>query len=103
MRKLVDGKLYDTDEAEEVARYRHGLQGDFSHYKEALYRTDAGRWFIAGKGNAKTKYANTTPDGMKGPGSDIRPLSDDDAFAWLERHDKIGAAQDHFPDHIEPA
>jgi len=104
MQKLINGKLYDTDHAEKIASYSTGgSTSDFDFYREALYRTESGRWFLHGQGHAKTKYASTTSDGMKGWGSDIRALSEEQAFEWCQRKDRIDAAQEYFADYIEKA
>ena len=104
MKKLIDGKLYDTDSAEQVAHYSTGgSTSDFKYFEETLHRTEAGRWFLAGEGHGMTQYASTTPGGMKGWGSDIRALSEDEAYAWLERRGYVQKAQEHFADRIEPA
>jgi len=104
MEKLIDGKLYDTENAERVASWSTGgSRSDFSYMEEALYRTDNDRWFIYGEGHGKTRYASTTPDGMKGFGEDIRALSEQDAFEWCQRRGKVDTAREHFPDHFEPA
>jgi hypothetical protein len=104
MQKLIDGKLYDTDEAEKIVSWSTGgSRSDFSYMKETLYRTENDRWFIHGEGHAKTRYASSTADGMKGFGEDIRALSDEEAFQWCQRKNKVGKAQEHFPGRIEPA
>jgi hypothetical protein len=109
MQKLINGKLYDTDEAEKVARYSTGgSTSDFSYYRETLYRTDNDRWFLHGEGHAKTRYASTNANGMKGWGTGIRALSEEalseeEAFQWCQRKGKVETAQEHFADHIEPA
>ena len=102
MQKLIDGKLYDTDDAEKVASYSTGgSMSDFGYYREALYRTPNGNWFLHGEGHARTKYGSTTPDGMRGWGSDIIALTDEEAFRWCERTDRIDAAQEHFSEFFE--
>lgn len=104
MQKIIDGKLYDTDEAEKIVSYSTGgSTSDFDYYREALYRTDSGRWFLHGEGHGKTKYAPVTPDGMKGWGSDIRALSEEEAYQWCERKNKPDTAQEYFAGYIEKA
>jgi hypothetical protein len=104
MQKLINGKLYDTDDAEKIASYSTGgSTSDFDFYREALYRTENGRWFLHGEGHAKTKYASTTSDGMKGWGSDIRALSEEEAFEWCQRRNRIDTAQEYFANYVEKA
>jgi hypothetical protein len=104
MQELINGKLYDTKEAEEIASYSTGgSSSDFDYFRESLYRTENGRWFLAGEGHAKTHYGSTTADGMRGWGSAIHALSEKDAFEWCQRKGKVEVAREHFADHIEPA
>ena len=106
MKKLIDGKLYDTDSAELIASvYPNGTQdqSNFRFLRERLYRTASGRWFIAGVGGAKTSYSQPAASGGVTGGEDIRAVTDKQAFAWLERHNCVEEAQDYFADRIEPA
>jgi hypothetical protein len=104
MQDLIDGKLYDTDTAAEIASYSTGGSTlDFGYYQESLYRTENGRWFLAGEGHAKTHYGSTTSDGMRGWGSAIHALSKEQAFQWCQRKGKVDVAREHFADRIEPA
>jgi len=40
---------------------------------------------------------------MKGWGSDIRALSEEEAYQWCERKNKTDVAQEHFANYIEKA
>jgi hypothetical protein len=103
MKKVIDGLLYDTESATEVAYWHNGkLPGDFHRAEETLYRTPNGRWFLHGKGGAMSDYRRPAGDGFR-DGEEIRALTKDEAQAWLERHDKIHALEKWFSDEIEPA
>ena len=61
MRKIIDGKRYDTDTATHVANYNNGHNpGDFQWTNEDLYRTAKGNWFVHGSGGAMTCYVRQT-------------------------------------------
>lgn len=94
MKKIIDGKRYDTETAfEKIAEYSNGLGlSDFRHCNEELYRTDSGTWFLHGEGGPLTGYSRPVGNLTAG-GEDITPLTDDEARGWLERHD--------FPDVVE--
>ena len=103
MLKIIDGKRYDTETATEVASYGNGLGGsDFRNFVETLYKTAKGAWFIAGSGGAMTSYAESVGNGSTS-GEGLRPVSANEAMAWLEKYEENDALNEHFADHIEDA
>ena len=85
MRKIVEGKVYNTMTAEMLAEYFSGHSiGDYHRYEEELYKTKKGAYFIHGKGGAASKYAERCPSGGYNPGEDIRPISEDTAKKWAQ-------------------
>ncbi len=46
MKKIINGRRYDTATAQEVASDSYGIPGNFEHWTETLYRTQAGAWFL---------------------------------------------------------
>ena len=106
MKKLIDGKLYDTESADLIASvYPNGTQdqSNFHFLRERLYCTESGRYFIAGVGGPKTTYSQPAASGGVTGGEDIRAVTEEQAFAWCERHNAVDVAQEHFADRIEPA
>lgn len=97
MKKIINGKRYDTDKAQCVAEYANTYdRGDFHWYEEALYQTPSGSWFLAGEGHAASKYARSVAQNERGPGEDLLVLSEVEARAWLEAHDKVKELEDYF-------
>jgi len=88
MRKIVDGKIYDTATAERIAGRRTGYgRGDFNWCEEALYHTKKGSWFLAGQGGAMTRYSQNS--GVYETSSpSIIPLTEEEALEWLQEHDQ---------------
>lgn len=86
MQKIIKGRKYNTDTAQEVCGYSNGLPwGDFDWVQETLYVKRTGEYFLHGKGGARSKYA--VPDGdFMGGGSEIIPLSEADAKAFVEEN-----------------
>jgi hypothetical protein len=106
MQQIIDGVKYDTeaDDAHRVAKHQNMYDsGDFSWYKEELYRTDSGRWFLFGKGNAQSKYRETVGTREWSSGKEIKAFSEDEAYDWLEAHNEVGAIEEHFSGRVEPA
>lgn len=85
MKKIIQGKTYNTKTAERLASYTNGRSySDFSFLRESLYRTRRGQFFLAGSGGAMTKYATACPGGSYCEGDDIILLSKADARKWTE-------------------
>lgn len=97
MKKIINGKRYDTDTAIEFVRLpctAHG--GDFGWHDTRLYRTRNGRWFLAGEGNAASRWARPVGNNASGPGHGIQPITEDEAREWLEITDEHEALEKHF-------
>lgn len=101
MKKIIDGKKYNTETAEEIASYSNNLPtSDFNWYEESLYKTKNGNWFIAGNGGAMSGYSESCGNNCWGGSSDLRPVTNDEAKSWLEEHDEIDALETYFKDDI---
>lgn len=83
MRKIINGKLYDTEVAELLGSMEQGHEGDFSYIYEALFRTKRGTYFIHGEGGGLTRYRQKYGN-LYGYGEDIRVLSEAEARKWVE-------------------
>jgi len=108
MKRIIAGKRYDTDTAEEVTSRQEGYGGDFAFYTEALYRTPKGAWFLAGEGGPRSHYAEQSADGRQSyGGSAIRPMTGPEARQWLEalgaKDEALQALEKHFSADIEDA
>jgi len=86
MKAIINGKLYDTQTAEELAGDSYGCSGDFERWDETLYRTKSGSYFIAGSGGPKTKYMRVVGQNEWSGGHAIIPLSEEEAKVWMEQH-----------------
>jgi hypothetical protein len=59
MKRVVDGKLYDTETAELLATDENCLSwSDFRQYCVELYRTQKGTWFTVSDAGPRSKYSN---------------------------------------------
>ncbi|RQD73490.1 MAG: hypothetical protein D5R97_09295 [Candidatus Syntrophonatronum acetioxidans] len=85
MKKVINGKLYDTEKAVFIASYRYSNPSDFKHIEEDLYKTKKGNYFLAGGGGPMSKYAVSLGDNQTGGSSDvITPLTAQEAREWCE-------------------
>jgi hypothetical protein len=87
MKKVINGKVYDTEKATLIGEYRFSNPTDFYYYEEALYKSKKGQFFIAGEGGAMTKYAEALGNGSTGSGDGMELLSPEEALDWCENHD----------------
>lgn len=86
MKKIINGKLYDTDTAKELGIWSNGLGwGDFRNMCEKLYRKRTGEFFLYGQGGAMTKYAEAASGGGWTGGEKIIPLTWNTAREWAEK------------------
>lgn len=50
MKRIIDGKLYDTEKAEVLCEHSYSNPGDFYYVYEALYKSPGGHFFIEYEG-----------------------------------------------------
>lgn len=85
MRKIINGKIYDTETAEEIARTCADVlsASDFNFWRETLYLTKKGQYFLHGEGHALTKYATQRGNGS-GWGETIILMNSAEVLKWFE-------------------
>lgn len=104
MKRITDGKKYDTKTANSVAVWDNGHGPTDGHYvSEKLYRTKKGNWFVHGEGGGLSRYAESCGQNATCGGATIVPLTPDEAFAWLSKHDFPDEAEEYFPSEIVEA
>jgi hypothetical protein len=85
MKKIIDGKTYNTETAERIGTWDNGLgYSDFRYCEEALYMTKKGAFFIKGEGGAMTIWSESNGNTSWG-GSGIRPVTETEALTWCEK------------------
>lgn len=103
MVKIIDGKRYNTETATEIAHFWNGLSTqDFRNVSETLYVTKKGGFFLAGEGGPMSKYSQPCGD-MTGGGSDVIPLTKDEAYQWCEKYADSDVIEQYFSDMIDDA
>jgi hypothetical protein len=109
MKKIVNGLRYDTEKAVEIGSYDnigHGCDSisDFRYWNATLYRTPrSGRYFLAGEGGAMSRFSQSVGQNSWGRGSDLIPMTREEALAWAEQFLDSEAIEEHFPDDIQDA
>lgn len=85
MKKIIDGKIYNTETAEKIGFYCNGESG-FGRFEETLYKTKKGRYFTHGEGGPMTHYAKSCGQNSWTGSEDIFALSESEAREWAEKH-----------------
>jgi len=85
MRKVIKGKLYDTDTAARIADWSDGYPRDFGYTHETLYRKRTGEYFLHGAGGPSSPYAKSCGQNQWMGGEAIRPFTCSEAKAWMEQ------------------
>ena len=86
MKKIINGKLYDTTTAQLVGSWDNNMGGTFDFAAESLYRKRTGEFFLHGKGGARSRYATHCGNDSWGSGEAIIPLTWEAARQWAEEH-----------------
>jgi hypothetical protein len=87
MKKIIKGKVYDTQTAKKLGCYEN-MQDvrNFNHFEEELYRKKTGEFFLYGYGGPASKYSRRVEQNTWSGGEDIIPLDFDNARAWAEEN-----------------
>ena len=87
MKKVINGKAYDSETAKEIVAWRSGdNKRDFSCCFETLYRTKNGQFFLYGEGHGNTEWGADFESGRtRGWGEDIKLLNKEETLSWMEK------------------
>ena len=86
MKKVIAGKVYNTQTAECVGEQSWGNMSDFAYCNEELYRKCTGEYFLFGEGGGMSKYAKSVGQNSWGWGEAIIPMSLEEAKQWTEEN-----------------
>lgn len=85
MKKIINGKRYDTETAEYIGSTSWGDgPSDFNHWSEELYRKRTGEFFIYGEGGPNSKYSKSLSYNEWSGSEELRPITEDEAKEWVE-------------------
>ena len=85
MKKIIQGKLYDTETAHFIGEWSTGQYGSFDYMQDRLFQTKKGTYFIAYEGGANSPYAIIEGNEQHGA-EGIRLLTEDEAKTWSMEH-----------------
>lgn len=87
MKKIIQGKVYDTDTAKNVGELVNDNWSNDSHwFVETLFQKRTGEFFLHGEGGPDSKYAESAKNNGWFGGEKIIPLSYEAAREWAEEH-----------------
>lgn len=86
MKKIINGRRYDTETAQQVAEYQHSYPSEFDYYVETLYRKKGGEFFLHGYGHAASPYCEWVDSSTRSAGERLMPMSYSEAQEWAEKH-----------------
>lgn len=89
MKKIISGKIYDTDKAKELGSDSYSNPRDFHHWSETLYVKRTGEFFLHGSGGPMSRYAERIEQNSWSGGEQIIPLTYDKAREWAEEHLRV--------------
>ena len=89
MKKIINGKMYNTETATLICRFNNGLSySDFRCLNERLYQKKTGEFFIHGSGGAMTRWSVRHGDYTSGS-EGILPITVSEAKEFIEAHGDI--------------
>ena len=86
MRKIINGRTYNTETSKRIGRWDNGIYGsDFRSCEEDLYKNTKGAYFLVGKGGPMSKYAVSHGNETSGS-TELVPMTATEAQEWAEGH-----------------
>lgn len=86
MNKIINNKRYNTDVAKQIGYVDSGVPAtDFTFWRETLYRSKTGRYFLHCEGHGNSKYGEWHGN-SGGWGEKISPVTEETARIWAEEN-----------------
>ena len=87
MKKIINGKKYDTETAKELgSAYSSYGKRDFSYWEETLYIKRTGEYFLYGWGGPASRYSEPVGHNGRESGERITPFTEQEAKEWAEKY-----------------
>ena len=84
MKRIINGRVYNTDTADRIGNFASDCgRGDFRYEDTDLYKTKKGAWFICGEGGPLSRWSQSCGNGQRG-GSGIEVMTTAEALSWAE-------------------
>lgn len=86
MKKIINGKRYDTETAQLIGSASYSNRTDFHFWSEELYRKKTGECFLYCEGGPASKYGRQIEQNAWSGGEKIIPLTLKEAQKWGEEY-----------------
>ena len=85
--KVIGGLRYSTETATKICTHESDVgRSDFKFERTALFRTPKGRFFLAGHGNAMSRWSERSGNNCRTAGEGLTPVDVDEARSFAELH-----------------
>ena len=86
MRKVINGRTYNTATSKRIGSWDNGIYGsDFRSCEEDLYKNTKGAYFMVGEGGPMSKYSVCHGNETSG-GRELIPMTATEAQEWADGH-----------------
>lgn len=86
MKKIIEGKLYNTETATLIAEYRKGNRTDFNGIEEEVYKTKKGQYFMYFWGGGCSKYREEVASQTYSDNEGIKLITEEEAKEFAMKH-----------------
>lgn len=86
MKRIINGKKYDTETADLIGERDNGYYGDAYYIEEKLYQKKTGEFFLYGYGGPFSAYGEECGNRMWTDSSKIVPYTIEEAKAWVAKY-----------------
>ena len=84
MRKVINGRTYNTETSKKIGSWDNGIYGnDFRSCEEDLYKNTKGAYFLVGESGPLGKYSVSHGNETSG-GKELIPMTAEEAQEWVE-------------------
>lgn len=95
MKKIINGKKYDTETARAICEHTHAYPSDWYYVHEVLYLKKTGEYFIHGEGGACSAYHESNGKSQWGA-EKIVPISESKAQEFVEEYGSVELYEELF-------
>lgn len=89
MKKIINGKVYNTETAKHLATFEYGRGRDFDRVNEELYQTKNGTFFLYYEGGPNSSYSEEVGQNEWSGSEGLRIVDEDEAKEFIEKNGDV--------------